>query len=506
MDKRGTRPTSSGASTPIQNAQWNPPAAAPASYALVEWLFLRALGLIYLSAFVSLSVQMLGLIGSDGILPAAQYLQRARQVLGISAYWQVPTVFWINSSDGALLGACLTGMLLALLVVAGLAQRPALAGLFVLYLSFVSAGQTFLAYQWDNLLLEAGFLAIFLGLSPLTVLLFRWLLFRLDFMSGVVKLTSGDATWRSLTALDFHYETQPLPTIFAWFAQQQPEALHRLSVLGVFVVEIGLPFLIFAPRRLRFIAAGGILSLQGLIFLTGNYTFFNLLTAALCLFLLDDAALRHVVPASFWRWFTGQPARRPPTSRLRPNAGIVATVLAAIPILALSLAVMLRLFSVPVPEFAALVLEPVTPFRIANPYGLFAVMTTVRREIIIEGSNNGQTWLAYEFLFKPGDVRAPPRWAAPYQPRLDWQMWFAALGSDQDNPWFNSFILRLLQGSPSVLRLMQTNPFPAAPPRYVRALLYEYHFTDWPTLRSQGAWWRRDLVGVYLPPVSVSGP
>jgi hypothetical protein len=476
----------------------------PTTYALAERFFLRVIGLIYLGAFGSLSIQVLGLIGSRGLLPAATYLAESRVEWGSAAYWQVPTLFWLNSSDAALVGACLAGMLLAMLVVGGVAQRLALVGVFVLYLSLVAAGQDFLGFQWDSLLLEAGFLAIFLGLSPIVIWLFRWLLFRLVFMSGVVKLTSGDPTWHTLTALNYHYETQPLPTVFGWFAYHLPEAFQRLSVLATFGIELGAPFLIFAPRRLRHGAAGAIILLQSLIFLTGNYAYFNLLTVALCLFLFDDATLRNVTPARLRIWVDERLALRQPIGDRRTAVGRIMAGLAAIPIGLLSLAYMLNLFSLPLPPPILPALEFVAPLRIANPYGLFAVMTTTRREIIVEGSNDGQTWLPYEFKYKPGDVRQAPRWVQPHQPRLDWQMWFAALGPSDQSPWFSNLMLSLLNGSTPVLQLLANNPFPAAPPRFVRALIYQYHFTDLNTLRSDGTWWRRDLLGVYFPPVSLN--
>jgi len=466
--------------------------AEPPTYALVEWLFIRILGLIYFMAFASLAVQITGLIGSRGILPAGDYLQAIYDRFGSQSYGLVPTVFWLNSGDAFLKAVCVAGAVLALVLIAGYAQRLILIALFLLYLSLVLVGQDFLAFQWDALLLETGFLAIFLGDSPLVIWLFRWLLFRLVFLSGAVKLLSGDPTWRSLTALNYHYETQPLPTPLAWYMHQLPAGFQKLSVAAVFCIELGVPFLILAPRRLRFFAAAAIVFLQTLIGLTGNYAFFNLLTVALCVFLLDDAALR--------RWFPDRLAQalltRQANRKASPAGRWIAAGVAVLIVLVGGFQIV-RAFRGTVPRPVRVVMNWVAPFQIVNPYGLFAVMTTSRPEIIVEGSSDGRTWLAYGFKYKPGDVTRPPGWVAPYQPRLDWQMWFAALGTCYDNPWFVNFMLRLLQGSPDVLALLGKNPFPDAPPRYIRALVYDYHFTDLATRRAEATGWRREPMGVY---------
>ena len=466
--------------------------AEPSTYALVEWLFIRILGLVYFIAFSSLAVQITGLIGSHGILPAGDYLPAIYDRFGSQSYWLVPTVFWLNSGDAFLKAVCVAGAVLALLLIAGCAQRPILIALFLLYLSLVSVGQDFLVFQWDALLLETGFLAIFLGASPWAIWLFRWLLFRLMFLSGAEKLLSGDPTWRSLTALIYHYETQPLPTPIAWYMHQLPAGFQKLSVAAVFCIELGVPFLMFAPRRLRFFAAAAVVFLQTLIALTGNYAFFNLLTVALCVFLVDDAALRRFYPDRLAQTILTRAANHKSSPATRWMAAGVAVLLVFV-----SGCHMLRTFRGTVPGPARVVMNWVAPFRIVNSYGLFAVMTTSRSEIIVEGSSDGQTWLAYEFKYKPGGVTRPPTWVAPYQPRLDWQMWFAALGTCYDNPWFANFTLRLLQGSPEVLALLDKNPFPDAPPRYIRALVYDYHFTDLATRRVEATWWRRTPLGVY---------
>ena len=446
-------------------------------------LFLKALGAIYLIAFVSFGVQAGGLIGSRGILPVANYLRGMHEALGARALWYAPTVFWASSSDLALRIAWIAGAALAIVLMLGFFRRTCLALLLILYLSISTAGQDFWSFQWDILLTEAGFLAIFADASPGRTWLFRWLLFRLMFMSGLVKLLSGDPTWRDLTALSYHYETQPLPTPIAWYMYQLPAWFQKVSTVFVFFVELLVPFLIFAPLKPRRIAAGLLIGLQVLILLTGNYTFFNLLAIALCVFL-----------------FAASPARGA-QRETRTHRGV--TMALMVFVLTTSGLQFLEMFRVPLPAPARSYLVWISPLRLINSYGLFAVMTTSRPEIVVEGSNDGATWAPYEFRYKPGDVKRAPPWVAPYQPRLDWQMWFAALGSADENRWFYNFSARLLQGSPPVLALLEHNPFPGSPPRYIRAVVYDYHFTDFAERRRTGAWWRREEKATYLPPISL---
>lgn len=466
-------------------------------YALVSWLFLRLLGGIYLAAFASLAVQIQGLVGRAGILPLDDYLAAARQALGATAYRVLPTLFWLNSSDTALISGAIAGMLLALLVVLDRWTRPALMGLFALYLSFVYAGQDFMSFQWDLLLLEAGFLAVFLtGGSRIVVWLYRWLIFRYLLLAGAVKLLSGDPTWRDLTALDYHFWTQPLPTPLAWYFSQLPHGLLVACTAATLAIELGCVFLIFLPRRPRAVAACAVLLFQTLILLTGNYNFFNLLSMALCIFLFDDASLRYWVP----RWLASWVERR------KPQPGRVATTAATILALVVVPVGLDRVWNVftrsEIPG-AATISSVVSPLLIVNGYGLFAVMTTLRPEIVIEGSADGRTWTEYVFAYKPGPLDRRPRWNIPHQPRLDWQMWFAALGGLNENRWFQSLMLRLLQGSPPVLALLDSNPFAERPPSYVRAILYEYRFADPREHAATGQWWVRRPLGLYFPPVSL---
>jgi predicted DCC family thiol-disulfide oxidoreductase YuxK len=498
---------------------------------LTRWVFLRLMGVIYLIAFVSLWTQVIGLIGHNGIVPVDQYLPAIKQQLNgqdigpAERFHQLPTLCWLNSSDGFLQFQCGAGVFIAILLIFGIAPAPILILLWLLYLSLTTVGSYFLQFQWDNLLLEAGFLSIFFAPwrllpkisaeappSRIALRLLRLLLFKLMFSSGCVKLASGDPTWRNFTALTYHYYTQPLPTWIAWYASHAPLWFLKFSCIGMFVIELGAPFLIFMPRRIRFTGAIAIAFLQILILLTGNYTFFNWLTLALCLLLLDDFVLRKFLPARF----TLQRAERRPWLpwRLGFNLGLA---LIFVPI---SFLQVVAIISPPGDEYAStpkrlfdqIVLTPlalldarVAPFRTINGYGLFAVMTTSRHEIIVQGSKDGVHWLDYEFKYKPGDVNQRPRFVAPFQPRLDWQMWFAALGNYEQNPWFGNFCVRLLQGSPDVLALLEKNPFPGKPPAYVRAEVFDYHFSNVTERWATGAWWTRDYLGEYLPVISLHG-
>jgi hypothetical protein len=422
--------------------------------------FSRALAVVYAIAFVSFGVQVKGLIGSRGILPAGSFLEAVHRQLGSSAYWRLPTVFWLGSSDAGLEWVCWVGAAIAvasLFVAAhGWWRRVAFVGLYVLYLSLVQVGQTFMGYQWDALLLETGFLGIFLANDRWRVLLFQFLLFRLMLESGVAKLASHDETWRNLTALTYHWETQPLPTPLAWYVSHWPLWFQKAACAGMFGIELAVPFFMFGPRRVQAVAAGVTVLLQMCIFLTGNYTFFNLLTMALCSLLL--------------------PAREP-----RVRANLYVTVGLAV------------LFAVV--RFAGVGQQ----FEVFNDYGLFANMTLKRNEISIEGSSDGASWRVYTFRYKPEALDRAPRWVAPHQPRLDWQMWFAALEDPQQLRWFQSFVGQLLRGSPAVLGLMERNPFPEGPPKYIRALYYEYHFSP----AGSRDYWTRELRGLYFPAVSL---
>jgi len=470
----------------------------PERYDLVSWLFLRGLGLIYVAAFVSLALQIRGLVGHDGILPLAEYLAAARDGWGPVAYWRLPTLFWLDASDTALIAGAIVGIALGVLVTVGIFERLSLAALFVLYLSYVYAGQLFMSFQWDLLLLEAGFLAIFLvGGSRIVIWLYRLLLFRFLFLAGLVKLASGDPTWRQLTALDYHFWTQPLPTPLAWYAAQLPHWLLAGGTAAALIIELVAVVLIFLPRRPRMFAAVLVLLFQLAILLTGNFNFFNLLTVLLCLFLFDDQGLRRLVPA-------GLAAR---IENRTPRPGPAATATAAIVAL-VTVPLGLNLIFTPLAgrnlPMVGPVAEALSPLLIVNPYGVFATTTTTRPQIVIEGSDDGQTWRAYVLPYAPGPVARAPTRNIPYQPRLDWQLWFAAYGSPGENRWIERLLQRLLEGSPPVLALVAENPFTAHPPKYVRALLYDYRFTDAQEGALSGDWWVRRLEGTYYPSTSLA--
>jgi hypothetical protein len=478
-----------------------------AAHGQVRWLFVRALALVYFCAFLSAALQVEGLIGSGGILPAQELLRSVRERTGIERYWLLPTLFWLDASDGALLLACGGGAALSLALLAGLAPAPLLALLWALYLSLAGVGQVFLGYQWDALLLETGLLAVFFapgGLRPgvagepprVVLWLLRWLLFRLMFGSGLVKLASGDPTWRSLDALAFHYWTQPLPTWLGWYAHQLPSWFQQASVAAMLAVELLAPWLVFCGRRARLVAIFPLVGLQVLIAATGNYTFFNLLTLALCLTLLDDQSLPGFLRAP--------PAEAPPAPSgrwFRPQDLALAAL-----VLPLSLMQLLAATRLPLrwPDALVALYRAAAPFESVNGYGLFAVMTTSRREIVVEGSRDGVTWQAYEFRYKPGDVRRAPGFVAPHQPRLDWQMWFAALAPCEASPWLMRFLQRLQQGSPTVVGLLAGDPFAGATPRFVRATLYDYRFSDLAALRREGVYWQRERLGLFCPVVGES--
>jgi predicted DCC family thiol-disulfide oxidoreductase YuxK len=464
----------------------------PPRYELTSFLFLRLFGLIPLCAFVSFAVQAQGLIGSRGILPLQELVDALAPRLGAERFFLMPMAFWLNDSDLAIQAACWAGAGLSLMLVLGLLPRLSLVLIYALYLSLISAGQTFMTFQWDTFLLETTVVALLMSFTPTTgVWLARWLLFRFMFMSGVVKLISGDPNWRNLSALDYHFLTQPLPTPLAWYAARLPEGVLTAATGAMFFVELVLPFLIFCPRRLRFVGAIGILLLQSCILLTGNYNWFNLQTMLLCLPLFDDAALLRILPARFLAFMpAGAQAPRRATTILVNTAALFMA--------ALSLVQMDERFGGSPPEWAAAIDDIFEPFHIVSPYGLFAVMTTTRDEIIVEGSDDGARWREYEFRYKPGDVNRRPPWNIPHQPRLDWQMWFAALDDAQRLPWFSRFLERLLKNEPTVIALLGTNPFPDKPPVYVRAELYDYTFAGGADVPA-GRWWNRRLSGLYFP-------
>ena len=447
------------------------------SFRITENIFVRLLGLVYLIAFASLWPQIVGLVGINGVSPAAETLLAMHHDFAWHAYWYVPSLFWLSRTDATLQWLCALGCVAALLLLLGVAVRSAALAAYVLYLSLVTIGQPFTSFQWDALLLETGFLAIFAGSSFLPFA-YRFLLFRLMFESGLVKLTSGDVNWRDLHALRYHFFTQPLPTPVAYYMHFAPGWLLDSLTLATLVIELLVPFLLFAyPRRIRQIAASLLVLLQSFIALSGNYAFFNLLTVALCVWALDDECFR--------RW---QNWLRPAVPRQKKILNVAVASLVALSVL--------HIFA----------LEPsfLESFEIVNSYGLFAVMTTTRNELVIEGSNDDVRWQPYGFRYKPGDVQRRLPLVAPYQPRLDWQMWFAALGDAPENPWLRALCYRILLGDKQVLELLEQPPPFAKPPRFIRILAYSYTFTPPAQRGRDGTVWQRKPLGIWFGPESLA--
>ena len=481
----------------------------PPRFQLSRWLFLRLLGVVYLLAFASLTPQLPGLVGADGLLPAAEYLDRARDFFGPGAYWQFPTLAWINASDAALLALCWSGIALAVLAIAGVAPLPTFALLWLLYLSLTVAGQEFLSFQWDILLLEAGLLACLyappgwrprLADAPEPVAAVRWLVwglaFKLTFLSGVTKLVSGDPTWSGLTALTFHYQTQPLPAWTSWYAHSLPAWLHMGSAAVMFFIELVVPFGALAParlRRVRLTACALMCLLQIGIAATGNYGFFGLLTVTLYLALLDDATLGRCLPGAL--------ARRAALVRFEESRAAwgVRTGLAAA-IACLSLVTIWHEVTPREshPAWSGSLMRAVSPLRSVNGYGLFRYMTTQRPEIVMEVSRDGAVWREQAFRWKPGALDGRPRFVQPHMPRLDWQMWFAALDPAGSEHWLQPLMDKLLAGSPAVTALLDASPLAAGPPRHVRLAYYRYDFTAPAAGRETGNWWRRRPMGYLM--------
>lgn len=461
-------------------------------------LYLRLLALVYLCAFAGLLPQLEGLYSINGIAPVANY-----------------NFLVIVSSFGCLLSG---------LLFFGIAEPVVLFLLYQAYLQIVSVGQEFLSFQWDILLLEAGFISIFLGRSryfsfsdrtaKIAVIALAWLTFRLMFSSGFVKIVSeavSDSSWLSLTALTYHFETQPLPNPLAFFCNALPLVLSKAACAIALAIEIVVPFFVFAGTRARLFAAAVFSLLQIAIALTGNYGFFNFLSAVLCLSLVTDSALERLFNFSklafLEQWLTKiNKSAQDNTHRLtviieKLVAYSAFSLIAFASAISISLTVLGRdLFAI-LPSPLGAVYGLCQNFGVSSTYGLFAVMTRDRPELIIEGSNDGVEYKAYEFHYKVGDLYHAPPVVAPYMPRLDWQMWFEALraeGGGSPDRWFVHFLSALAHGDKTVLKLLKTNPFAEAPPKYLRVKLFKYKFTKPEVLFSTGQWWQRKEIRVYL--------
>lgn len=464
---------------------------------IASWVLTKCLSLTYFIAFLSLTPQVLGLFGRQGILSIDHLLNLLDRDMKAERFYHLPSVFWLSSSDRTLKFVCLAGMTAASLAFLGFSQSIMFAVCFLCYLSFVSCGQIFLTYQWDALLLELGFLGLFFApwrwewlplsayeLHPAIYLLALLLLFKLMFLSGVIKLTHKDLSWKNFSAMSFHYWTQPLPTPLAFFFHKLPFAAQRFSTAVMFFIELVVPFFIFIPGPVRIIAVSLIVFLQVMILLTGNYGFFNLITLGLSLAVLPDSSWGFVI-----NWV--QPHHI-------PNAVAFAVCLILIPghifwIYKTLFEKSTKLnFMLPFMRF-------IYPFRLNNPYGLFAVMTKSRPEIIMQGSMDGNEWTDYELNYKPGNPRRAPPVVAPHQPRLDWQMWFAALEDFNENLWLQNLATRVFENSSDVISLFQKNPFPKEPPQFLRFVRYEYGFSSFQELLQHKRWWNRQFIGTFGP-------
>jgi len=465
-------------------------------YRLVSRVFLACLALIYLAAFTSTALEITGLVGERGIAPAEMSLEARFARLGEWAWLRYPTLFWLSSTNWALLAASYAGCLFALLLLVNWRPRLMLVLLFVFYLSFYQVGQIFFMFQWEFLLLEAGFIAIFLsgGANRLLVFLLHWLLFRLRFLSGLSKLASGDPSWNGLSALQHYFETQPLPHMGAWYAHQLPEWLLRAGTGATLFVELVVPFFIFLPRPFRLFAAAATIVIQVLIILTSNHNFVNLLTIALCLFLLDDQALRSLLPHRL-------PA--PASSPARQRRGSLLQPLVALVLVGTSLFASYELLNRDTLRFDAY--APVNWVRgwgLGNVFHIFPNMQTERQELVIEGSHDGRDWRAYDFRYKPDFPGDRPRFIMPLHPRLDWMMWFVPPQDPRQRYWFGGLLYRLHQNEPDVTALLRHNPFAHEAPRYLRVLAYRYRFAT-PRERAQhGRVWEAQYLGQFpaVPP------
>ncbi len=494
--------------------------SAPARL-LPRWLFLRLLGLIYFSAFFSLIFQIRGLIGPEGILPAGNYLQAVAQSLGgWERIWFAPTLLWWSSGNAMLTGLCWAGMIASLLLLLNLWPRGMLVVCFICFLSFVSAAQDFSSYQSDGMLLEAGIISLLFapsGFRPgygrdhpasrASLFLLQWEWFRIYFESGVVKLLSGDPEWRHFTAMDEYYQNGPLPTWIGWYMQHLPHWFHAATVVTTLALELGLVWMMFLPRRWRIVCFFIATAWQIVVISTANYAFLNYLVLALGVLLLDDRAIASILPQKWKPEFTQEVSGSLeilPTqtwrNNLRQHWGAIKLAASAVLLTWIFYATTAQLIwtfvRAPLPVFPVTALEP---FRIANRYGLFAVMTRGRYEIEFQGSTDGENWTPYYFLHKPQRLDQPPGIYAPYQPRFDWNLWFASLGSWREYPIVPNTEIKLLSNDKDVLSLFAGNPFPNEPPKQVRAVLWQYWFTSMEEKHQTGAWWRRQLLGPYAP-------
>ena len=525
--------------------------SGPRNRFVPRWFFLRALGAIYFSAFLALVFQIKGLNGPQGILPAQQFLTVVGREAASVRYWYAPSLFWISSGSHFMMAVTWIGLLASVAAFLNAWPRLSFFICFLCFLSFVSTAGDFSGYQSDGMLLEAGFIALFFtprGLWPRLgihsppprasyfLLLYEW--FRIYFESGIVKLLSGDPQWRHLTAMDEYYQNGPLPTWIGWYVQHLPHWFHVASTAGTLVMEIGIVWMLFLPRRVRLICFFIVTPWEIGVILTANYAFLNYLVLVLGFLLLDDRSVRWLVPARFRTQLdpvaeseaapdaepqlsitagpdespspdssSASPGRRAAVSGIRGHLRALSLALTAVMLTWIAYDTTVEMLRMPWPDLSlpSAPIAALEPLRIANQYGLFAVMTRGRYEIEFQGSNDGQTWTPYLFRFKPQALNEAPGLYAPYQPRFDWNLWFASLTDWQQANIVPLTEEHLLEGDPDVLALFRGNPFPQSPPRYIKAVLWQYWFTSMEEKHQTGNWWRRNLLGLYAP-VLTRGP
>ena len=462
-------------------------------YWLTRFVFERALGILYLIAFLVAINQFRPLLGEEGLLPVPLFVRSV-------GFWQSPSIFHLHFSDRFVGFVAWLGVALSALVATGLIEiAPSWVSilvwlaLWVLYLSIVNVGQVFYAFGWESLLLEVGLLVVFFGngrmLPPtLEIWLLRWVLFRLEFGAGLIKLR-GDPCWRDLTCLYYHHETQPMPNPLSWYFHNLPKSLHKVEVLGNHFAQLVVPFGLFTPQPIAAVAGAIIVLTQSWLMLSGNFAWLNYLTITLALTAFDDRFLGHILP-------------------FKPHA------LAGLPfwwqIVSVALTYLVVILSYrPVRNLLSrrqVMNSSFNRFHFVNTYGAFGSITRTRYEVVLEGTDqhpesSSPGWKEYEFKGKPGDpMRRPPQ-VAPYHLRLDWLMWFAALTTPLTHPWIIALTIKLLENDPSTIKLLRRNPFPDQPPTFVRALLYRYRYTSWDERRQTRAWWVREVDSTYLPPL-----
>jgi hypothetical protein len=476
------------------------------SYWLTRFVILRLLGFVYAIGFLVAAQQLVPLIGEHGLMPASHFLESIQSQFGsrTAAMLQLPTLFWLGISDDELPIFAWIGFGLSLVVLAGYANAIILAVLWAMYLSIVHIGQIWYGYGWETQLLETGFLSIFLcpllDVRPfpkcrpplLVIWLFRWLGFRIMLGAGLIKLR-GDPCWRDLTCLYYHYETQPIPNPVSRYLHFAPHWFHKFETAWNHFVELIAPWFSFGPRHARHIAGVLLVSFQIILIISGNLSFLNYVTVIPFLACFDDTFLRRVLPTSLVRK-AERAAQDSEPSRINNTIALMLSVLVAY----LSIAPVLNLIS-----DRQVMNTSFNRLDLVNTYGAFGSVGRERDEIIFEGTSDefptGDTqWKEYEFKAKPGDPNRRPAFIAPYQPRIDWQIWFAAMSSPAEYPWTLHFVWKLLHNDPGTLSLLANNPFPNAPPHYIRARLYRYRFAP----IGDRAWWKRELVGEWLPELS----